>query len=234
MTALIIIGCILLFFVFLLSLKATITIAYSDELTLKVRVLGISIRILPKKEKKGPRSMSKKKAERIREKARKKAKKKREAALAKEEEKKRRKEEARGKKKKSMSEILDTLTMVRSIASEVIRRFFRHLRIDVARVHVKVATGDAATTAVAYGAACTALNILLPVLSEVKNFSLPDEKDFSVEPDFLGDTPTLDVKISFSLRVWHVFHVGLGALSKYLGHQAKSQTPPTSANHKYK
>ncbi len=230
MTALIIIGCILLFFVFLLSLKATITIAYTDEVTLSVRVLFLKIKILPKKEKKGPRSMSRRKAERIRAKARKKAQKKREAALAKEEAKKQKKEAAKSKPKKSMSEILDTVSMVRGIAAEVIRRFFKHLRIDVARVKIKVATGDAATTAVAYGAACTALNVLLPVLADVKNFSMPRESDFSVEPDFLGETPELDVKLSFSLRVWHVFSVALGALKKFLSHKAKSTTP---SGHKY-
>ena len=231
MTALIILGIILLFFVFLLSLKATVTIAYADELTLSVRVLCFKIRILPKKEKKGPRSMSKKKAEKLRLKAKKKAQKKREAAKAKEEAKRQKKEAAKKRPKKSMSEILDTISMVRSIAAEVIRRFFKHLRIDVARVHVKVATGDAATTAVAYGAACTALNMLLPVLSQVKNFSLPREKDFSVEPDFLGETPTLDVKLSFSLRVWHLFHVGFGALGKFLKHRSSA---PTQVDHKYK
>ncbi|MBO5938323.1 MAG: DUF2953 domain-containing protein [Clostridia bacterium] len=231
MTALIVLGAILLFFVFLLSLKATITIAYADEVTLSVRVLCVKIKILPKKAKKGPRSMSKKKAEKLRTKARKKAQKKREAALAKAEAKKQKKEAAKQKPKKSMSEILDIISMIRSIAAEVIRRFFKHLRIDVARVRVKVATGDAATTAVAYGAACTALNILLPVLSEVKNFSLPREEDFCVEPDFLGDTPTLDVKLSFSLRVWHLFSLAFGALSKFLKHQFKKSTP---SNHKYK
>lgn len=230
MTALIIIGCILLFFVFLLSLKATITIAYADEVTLSVRVLCFKIKLLPKKEKKGPHSMSRRKAARIRAKARKKAQKKREAALAKEEAKKQKKQAAKAKPKKSMSEILDTISLIRGIAAEVIRRFFKHLRIDVARVKVKVATGDAATTAIAYGAACTALNVLLPVLYEVKNFSLPKEQDFSVEPDFLGDTPELDVKLSFSLRVWHVFHVAFGALGKFLKHKAKGAT---ESGHKY-
>ena len=230
MTALIILGAILLFFVFLLSLKATITIAYTDEVTLSVRVLFLKIKILPKKEKKGPHSMSRRKAERIRAKARKKAQKKREAAKAKAEAKKQKKEAAKEKPKKSMSEILDTVSMVRGIAAEVIRRFFKHLRIDVARVKIKVATGDAATTAVAYGAACTALNILLPVLAQVKNFSLPREKDFSVEPDFLGETPELDVKLSFSLRVWHLFSVALGALKKFLAHKAKSAN---QTGHKY-
>ena len=231
MTALIIIGCILLFFIFLLSLKATITIAYAEEVTLSVWVLCFKIKILPKKEKKkGARSMSAKKAAKIRAKARKKAQKKRDKARLKAEAKKQKKAAAKQKPKKSMSEILDIITMIRSIAAEVIRRFCKHLRIDFARVRVKVATGDAATTAIAYGVACTALNILLPVLCEVKNFSMPREKDFSVEADFLGDTPTLDVKLSFSLRVWHVFSFAFGALGKFLGHQFKKSS---TSNHKY-
>ena len=161
--------------------------------------------------------------------------KKKVAELRKEEEKRLRKEAAKAKKKKkSMSEILDVVHMARAIAAEVIRRFFRHLRIDLARVHIKVATGDAATTAVAYGAACTAINMLLPVLSEVENFSMPREQDFSVEADFLGESPTLDLKISFSLRVWHVLHIAFGALGQFLRHKAKSQPQAPNENHKYK
>ena len=73
MPALIVLGCVLLFFIFLFSLKATITIAYHEEVTLSVRVLFFKIGILPKKEKKGPRSMSAAKAQRIRKKMAKKA-----------------------------------------------------------------------------------------------------------------------------------------------------------------
>ena len=50
MTALYIIGGILLFFIFIGSLKAKITIAYSDDLCLSVRVLFLNIKILPKYE----------------------------------------------------------------------------------------------------------------------------------------------------------------------------------------
>ena len=53
MVALWIILGILIFFTFILLLKATVTIEYSDEVRLFVRVAGlIKIRILPKKEKK--------------------------------------------------------------------------------------------------------------------------------------------------------------------------------------
>ena len=94
--ALYIIGGILLFFAFIASLRADVLIAYSDEFALTVRVLGIPIKILPKKKKKVKISAYSRKnrakyeaAEK--EKALKKAKKKKE--------KKKKKDEAKAKKK---------------------------------------------------------------------------------------------------------------------------------------
>ena len=51
MTGWIIFGCIVLFFVFLFTVHAYITIEMADDMALTVRVLGIPIRILPKKPK---------------------------------------------------------------------------------------------------------------------------------------------------------------------------------------
>jgi hypothetical protein len=48
MTALIVIGCILLFFVFILSLKAKITVVYDGEVALYLKVLFIKIKIKEK------------------------------------------------------------------------------------------------------------------------------------------------------------------------------------------
>ena len=218
MTALLVIGIIVLLFVGLLSLKATVTVAYSDEVRLSVKVLCFRIGILPKKEKKGPHSMSAAKAERIRKKARKKAEKKRLAAQEKAKKKAEHKLQKK-KPKKSVSEILDMLTMIRSIAAEVIRRFVKHLRIDVARLKLKIATGDAATTAIAYGAVTQSVNLLLPVLEQVKNFRLPDVTDLDIQADFTAEESEADVELSFSLRVWHVFHVAFGALGRFLKHR---------------
>ena len=78
MTALIIIGCILLFFIFILSLRATLIIAYNGEVTLSLKVLFVKIKLFPKGEKKsGPHKMSAKKAQRIKTRLKKKADKKR-------------------------------------------------------------------------------------------------------------------------------------------------------------
>ncbi len=236
MIALYIIGGILLFFVFILSLKATVTVAYRDEVALSVRVLFLKIRILPKKEKKkGPHSMSAKKARKIKEKLRQKQQKKAEAKQKKQEKKAAKKEAPKEKPKKSLSDILDMVTLVRTLLVKVIKTFFGHLRIDIARLKIRVATGDAATTAIAYGVITQAVNLLFPVLEQVKNFSTPKMRDIDIVADFAAEGMEADVEFSFSLRVWHLFHVAFGALFSAIKHfvkkmfrdQKKNMSAPT-------
>lgn len=222
MPALKIIGVIILFFAFILSLKAKITVEYNDEVRLFVKVLFIKVGILPKKEKKnGPRSMSDRKAQKIKARLEKKAQKKR----LKKQQKKQKKQAASNapKKKKSLAEILDMIDMVKDIVSAVLKKFFGHLKIDIARLKIRVATGDAATTAIAYGAICDALTHLFILLDSAKNFKVPKEKEIWVVPDYLEDGIIADVKITFSIRVWHVFHVALAALVKFIAHTVKKK-----------
>ncbi len=215
MTGWIVFGCIVLFFVFLLSLKAKITIGYSDEITLTVRVLFIKIKILPKKKKKSSHSMSAAKAKKIRKKLAKKAAAKKEKKA----QKAIKKQQQPKKKKKSLAEILDLISMVRKLVVAVVQRFFKHLRVEIARMKIKIGTGDAALTAVAYGAVSQAVNVLIPVLEPLKNFGLPKTTDFDIQPDFLSESSEVDILLSFSLRVWHVFDVLFGALGAFLKHK---------------
>lgn len=223
MTALTVIGCILLFLIFLLSVKATVTVIYNEELTLFVRVLFVKIKILPKSNKKrGPHSMSTGKAEKIRRKLKKKSEKKKLKAK----EKKRRKQEKKenvkpSENKKSLSEIIEIIRMITDVVKTALKVFFGHIRIKVARLHVNVATGDAATTAIAYGAVSQAVFYLFDVLELPKNVSKPDVRDFSVNADYLSDKITADIKISFSVRLWHVLHTAFAALGKALKHLLK-------------
>ena len=108
-----------------------------------------------------------------------------------------------------------------SVARAALGSFFGHLRVDVARFKIVIATGDAASTAVAYGAITQSINLLIPILREVKNFDLPDVADLSVEADFLSETPDIDVQLSFSIRVWHVFDIAFGAAGAFIRHQLK-------------
>ena len=218
---------ILLFFVFLFSLRAVITIAYSDDLALTVRVLFIKIKILPKKDKrKKIHSMSRKKAEKIKKKLEAKAEKKRLAKQKKKEKKQAEKElkekEKENKEKKSISDIIDIIDLVLALVKAVLKCFFGHLRVDVARFRIKVATGDPATTAVAYGAVSQAVSYLLALLKSSKNVRGLKSADLDIECDFLSESPTADIELSFSMRVWHVFHIAFAALGSFIKKKVQS------------
>ena len=222
MTALIVIGCIILFFVFILSLKATVTVEYKDEVTLFVKVLFIKIRLLPSKKKKsGPHSMSEKKAEKIKAKLLEKERKKKEKKRQKKAQKL--SENHKPKKKKSLSDILDVLGLVKDILTKVVKIFFKHLKVKVARLKIKVATDDAASTAIAYGIISQAAMYLFTVLAPLDGLTLPKERNAEIVCDYLSDEMEIDLKISLSIRVWHVLHMGLGALSTFISHKLKSQ-----------
>ena len=226
MSALITISVILLFFAFLLSLKATITIAYCGEVVLSLKVLFLKIKILPSKKKKYSHSMSAKKARKILQKREKKAAKK----AAKKAEKKKAKEEqkqavAKGavkKEKKSAGEILDIVSLVANLIKQVIGKFFGHLRIKIARIRLKIATGDAATTAITYGAVTQAINVLFPLIDGIKTVKTPQNKDIDISADFCSDESEIDIEISFALRVWHLFHVAFAALGQLIKYLFKS------------
>ena len=227
MPALNVIIVIVLFFAFLLSLKATVTIAYCGEVTLFVRVLFLKIKILPAKKKKYPKSMSAKKMRKLKEKQAKKEaakkKKKAEKKAAKELEKQEKiKAKAEGtvkKEKKSPGEILDIVSLVANLLKQVIGKFFGHLRIKIARIRLKIATGDAATTAITYGAVTQAINVLFPIIDNIKTVKTPVNKDIDISADFCSDETEIDIELSFALRVCHLFHVlgaALGQLIKYI------------------
>lgn len=236
MPALIVIGAILLFLVFLLSLKATVTVAYADEVRLFVRVLFVKIKILPSKEKKYPHSMSARKARRLKKKRLKKLRKKLEKKRGKQAEKEQKKRDvALGKaekEKKSPSEILAIISLVCSLVGKIVKTFFKHLRIKLVRINLKIATDDAATTAVTYGAVSQTMNLLFALLDGVKTVKLPKNEEINVYPDFCSEDTEIDLKIEFSIRVWHILHVAAVALArvvKYFFEKAKREDADADA-----
>lgn len=226
MPALIIISSIVLLLAFLLSLKFTLTVAYAGEVQLWARVLFLKIRLVPAKEKRLPRSMSAAKARRLKKRRIKKLKKKIEKQRSKEEEKKQKKHDvAIGKeeeKKRSPADILDIISLVCNLVTKLVAKFLGHLRIRLARINIKVASDNAATTAVLYGAVTQAINVLFPLLDGIKTLRTPKNSDINVYADFCSEEPEIDIEISFSLRVWHLLHVALVALVQLIKYYFKS------------
>lgn len=213
---------------FILLFKVKITIAYADDITLTVTLLGIPIRILPAKKKKvrvwrySLRRMRKKDAKH-RQALAKKAKTNREKAAQKRQRKAEQKEAKKGQPKAPLS---DTVHMVLELVKIVFSRFGRHLHIDVTRLRLVVATGDAAQTAILWGAICPAVGALLEILDRITNLRTVKNCDIDVVPDFAADTFKADICIAFSLRVWHLFDIAFRALFSFIKNKPNVPAAP--------
>ncbi len=225
---------IALLIVFLiLFLKIKVIIEYKDEVALTVCIYGIPIRILPVK-KRRVRPMSAKKAAKIRErrrkiaeqkakkkaeKAKKKAEKKRKAAARKKRlrasPKARRKAKlAKLRKKQQRATLEENLDLVKSILSFFFSRLFGHLRIDVTRIHIIVGSEEASKTAIIYGVVVQSVAYMLALLDKVSNVHGLKRRDIYVDTDFLAEETRVDLKIAFSIRLWHILHLAFGALRR--------------------
>ncbi|MBQ4135500.1 MAG: DUF2953 domain-containing protein [Clostridia bacterium] len=195
MTALIVILSIALFIALLLSTKVLLHIRYEESLTVYLRVLFVKIRLYPseKEKKKYPHSMSKRKAQKIKNSLKKKQK---------GEPKKKKKRKSKEKEPKEAPDLISILSIITSFVKSFLRLFAGSVRIRSSRLHIVVAAEDAADTAIAYGTLTQAVNLLFPMLDGIKTFKhLPRGKELSVRADFLSDTPKIDADVELYIRV---------------------------------
>ena len=76
----------------------------------------------------------------------------------------------------------------------ILGRFAKHLKLEMLRLRVLVASDDAAKTAVEYGAVCTAAGIV-HTAAEALPRTNPKNVDIRIECDFLADKPEIDAEI---------------------------------------
>ena len=226
---------ILILFVLIGAVWIRITVIYDDEVTVRVRVLFLNLQIVPGKKKKIRlkdyrikrfRKMRLKQRAAERAKARKAAEKKK-AKEAKKQAKKEAREAAKkaGKEqKKSLRQIYADLKgkvdfgldIVKCVAAPLVKRFYRSLRVDVYRICLTIATGDAASTAQTYGIACAAVSDLLELLGQTMHLTYKKDAVVRVTPDFLSEQSQIDLHICFRLRIRHILALPFGAVVDFI------------------
>jgi len=199
-TPLIVIGAILLFLIALLIIPLRISILLRGHVTLRLSVLFFSFRLFPRKKKRiKPRRFTPAAIEKRRSKASRKAAKK--AARAEKKAAKKASSATAAKASKQKQTLLDNVTLVRGLIAVLFRKTGKHLHLRMARFRVRVATGDAATTAVLYGAVSGSLALLLAGLDRITKLHTA-KKDVQVVADYLGEKSSADAKFSFSLSLY--------------------------------
>ena len=178
---LIIIAAVALAIALLLSLRVRLTLICREKVTLDLRVLFVRKRLYPPDKKAGKRSRKTRSEDE-------------EDTAEKEKHRKEHKEE-------TPLTLTEKIRLTRGIAAILIRCSHKHLRLRAKRLRINVATGDAAETAIAYGATSQSLAYLLAGLDKVTKLRAAPP-DVAVTADFLGERPSVDIKLIFSISVW--------------------------------
>ncbi len=199
MTALYIIGAIVLLIILFLIQFAGIIIKYREEATITV-ILG-PIRYTPAKHKKKPKKAKKKKKE-IKE-------------------DKEETEEAGEKKKEKMPR--EAIFELISAVKEILPKFFGKVHFKFARLRVKVATGDPASTALACGGAKIGASLLFETVDNLAVLDRGSTKDVAIEPDFVSGETQIDALLRFRVRVFYILKYGIKLLIKFIKIKIKNE-----------
>lgn len=106
------------------------------------------------------------------------------------------------------------------IACDVVKLFFKKfaklLHVKLAKVYIRVATGDAAQTAILYGVISQALSYLIEALDTVTNLDGLKKAYINVEPDYLSEKFDAKINITLSVRVFGLLDIGINSLVRFI------------------
>ena len=211
MTGLIIATAVLIPIVLILLIRVKIVIDFhGDDVKLLLKILGIPIKLMPRKEKKKKIRLSDYSYKSIQKQKEKEAKKK----LKKASEKQKKKSPIPHEKEKGS--FTDKISLITELVKYLLGKFLGHLRIDVTEIKISVGSEDAAKTAIMYGVVSQAAAILIDVLEGITNVKRSKRTEISVVADFTSEKIRSDINIAFSLKVWHAFSIALGVLRRYI------------------
>ena len=225
MTALKVIAVIVLLIIALLMLRIRIRVRYREEIELIVGASVFMIKILPRPKKKVKLGRYSLKNIRKREAAALKPKKEKKPKKKKQKPEKPKPEPTEGeekpKKKMQPEELIELVGVLLEIVGEVFRKFGRYPRVDVRQLFIRVASDDPAKTAQLYGYVSQAMIFLREIFLNVKNFHTHRDTRVGVEADFMSDKILVGIDLEFTIKIWHLLSIGLGAAIRFLKHILK-------------
>lgn len=189
----------------ILLLPVRITLEYDTDLRLDASLLGYSLWSLPKRNKKIRYSRYSNKVL---------AQKKR-RALKKQQRLLKKGATTPPKASEKKPGLVGDIEFILKQIGAILSRGYKHVKIEVERLIVRVVAEDAAKTAILFGAVNEAATALLAYLDEVGKWKRTRRTRISVAPDFAADKSSINVKIILTLRLWQAADVLLGTTLVY-------------------
>lgn len=193
-----ILAIILLLFVLLLLVRLRFDINCTEEVTLRLRILGIPIPLYPAAAKKVRVSKFRRGYPKEKE-AKKPAERKAKAP-------------AKPAEKIPLGEKLD---IVLSLVKKLCKKLCRHLRLDVSHIVITIGADDAASAAITYGIVSQSVAYLLAFLDAHLNIRKKRRGEIAVRCDFTAARTACDIRITASLAVWQLLDIGVSLAYNY-------------------
>ena len=114
-------------------------------------------------------------------------------------------------KPKTKIAVMDILDMVKKLIMTIFKRFKKYLRVRVYNFSIDVATGDAAKTAILFGAVCGACSLIFEILESAMDFRIDDGADIGARCDYLSEKTRTNIDVDISISVGQVIKLALAA-----------------------
>ena len=192
MIPLIIVLSVLAFIVLLLLIPISVHIKYDGDFFVKLKIAGIkAFEAEPKEEIKEPSPDTE---------SNKKAKKQTEKAFDK------------LKKKHGFAGAVKEIFVFLKAVLERLKGSFKHIAVRRLCLDIKVASGEAAATAIEYGAVCSAVYPVLAFLDGILNIKM---KSINVTSDFNSDKSNFTFSVIIRARILFLIIMAFGVFSEY-------------------
>ena len=193
-----ILAIVLLLLVLLLLVRLRFDITCTEEVTLRLRILGIPIPLYPAAPKKVRVSKFRRGYPGEKE-AKKPAERKAKAP-------------AKPAKKIPLGEKID---IVLALVKKLCKKLCRHLRLDVSHIVITIGADDAASAAITYGIVSQSVAYLLAFLDAHLNIRKKRRGEIAVRCDFTAARTACDIRITASLAVWQLLDIGVSFAYNY-------------------
>lgn len=198
MIALIVIGAVLLLFFGVLFLPLSVSVDFKNDFFVKIFFIGIKVYEIKQKEE--VESKSQETTE----------KKEKKPSLF-----------ARFKEKYGFaSAVKEFFRFFKAVLSHT-KKFLRHIKFEKVKLSIKIATDDAAKTAIEYGAVCGAV---YPILSELSALARIEYKKIDILSDFESGKSEFNFSLKIRLRIFYCLITAYKLYDEYKNFTARIET----------
>ena len=143
--------------------------------------------------------------------------------------------EPQPKSKPNLQQITYSLDVLPGVLLRALRRTMRRIRIKPLKVHVLIALGDPADTAILYGRLSGVLNATLPLLHCAVRI---EDQDIQLFPDFTREEMDCIADVGIRIRPFDILIVAVmalgGVIKWYAGYKKLADREDTAQNNKQK